>query len=182
MIGTVLWCERDMHVYVCKGFCDTDVQHVVPLQTPSGSYFSEGCVAPWYRYCVGSPKKRGGAKKQSKHVPLGDKVFIMSIEGDHLPLDLYRFSGKRCKKCDTNPDGACAIHSVFGTLKKGEITHDCPRELLRRSFGSSWSEFQGNVNDWIFVQNLKDDIFKDCLKPGATSQQLGSDEKMLWRR
>ena len=64
LMGDLVWCEEDMHVYVCRGLWD------IGSIAGAASRFS---VNPWFNSVVGAPKK--GTSKRGAHFRKGGATY-----------------------------------------------------------------------------------------------------------
>ena len=142
------------------------------------------CVLTTFRPLITSAPRCGDAGGISVEMP----HILAPAEG--VPAFLRDLLGKPVTMLRTRGDGACAIHSVYGEERGGEIRKIGPRKFLRDAYGETASEFAERVQDDAVVEELAGVLWKELLKPCVLREVRGGgpvlresrESKAVWER
>ena len=98
-------------------------------------------------------------------------LHITSLDAHAACRDLHM---RRCHVHYTKGDGACAIHSVFGAIHRGEFEKVNARSFLRDSFGVDADTFSARVADAAIVTQLGQVLWQELVQPCA-AEAVGLD-------
>ena len=93
-----------------------------------------------------------------------------------IPLDpvLSQFNGALVKTMRTRPDGACAIHSVWGKWLEGEFFKADARSFLAEAFGPTAEDFTRNLASPEVLNQLEMEVWGLISPLAKQSNNLGA--------
>ena len=92
---------------------------------------------------------------------------IAEVNNAETHLSVRCLHGQTVRPVPTCGDGACSIHSVFGSNSGGVYLKENPRAFLRMLFGSSGETFFQTLADAELYGELEGILWKDLVKPCA---------------
>ena len=89
-----------------------------------------------------------------------------------LPRNMQKLLAQHLQCVQTNGDGACSLHSVFGALRKGmygkgELYLSDARSFLRSTLTTDVQMFRLRLNDDEVYAQLQQTLWKELVKPCA---------------
>ena len=92
---------------------------------------------------------------------------VRRIDFGSAPETIPRFLAKSARVELTLGDGACAVHSVFGTSSHCGYAHPSPRQFIQESFETTWQAFVATLDDNRLCGQMRDMLLLDFVKPFA---------------
>ena len=130
--------------------------------------------------------KSGGAFEPSSGAEL-----TLNLPDEELPASIRQYAGAKFKTIITNGNGACAIHSVFGTHRPthGDLFRPHARHFLRAKLGSTREEFRTGVSDNLLHKAVAEHLWMECIRPIARIKAKVDDQipnvdhetRLIWK-
>ena len=114
---------------------------------------------------------------------------VRRVDFGSAPESIPRFLAASARVEPTVGDGACAVHSVFGTPSQRGYAHPRPRQLIQESFEPTWRAFVARLDDDRLRDQMKNMLLLDVIKPFACkdvgvstrSPNVNSEECKVWQ-
>ena len=94
----------------------------------------------------------------------------LSVPQTDISQSFQMFNGKFCRTNQTLGDGACGIHSVFGSCTGNFYFRQNARAFLLDKFTMSASTFKSRLNDVSTLSDMSQVLWKELVKPCAAKQ------------
>ena len=104
---------------------------------------------------------------------------VLHVDILDAPSAFQALHQRRCQIQRTKGDGACAIHSVFGVLRRGVLEKVGARHFLRDKFGEDVATFSARVDDVAIVGQLEDCLWKELVQPCAAKEAGLEDNRLI---
>ena len=124
-------------------------------------------------------------------VDIAPSVKQLQFDNDDVVDAAMRvLAGANCRAINTNPDGACAIHAVFGAVSAQDrwLHCDCPRELLRELIGHPLGTIMSRTRPHMqslvvsVTSALWDEFVVPHVRPGFSTSSAPNEEAMFLER
>ena len=115
-------------------------------------------------------------------------AMTFSLGDGAVPSRLYGMRTQRFRTIETIGDGACAIHSVFGTSSPGGLCLQNARGFLAATLGDSAVVLRARANDDALVDEVAFVLWADIVKPQAKAyaglpvgaHALSPEARVIW--
>ena len=103
---------------------------------------------------------------------------ITDITYEGAPETVRILEGKHYKIDPAVGDGACAIHSAFGTLTSRGFFRQNARAFLADAWGTTAEDLRRHTKDDALLRDVEDVLWQDLVKPCA-AQEAGIEDGNL---
>ena len=174
------------------------MHHVEPLWREEAldkiEVFADTVLAPWEVGYAGAQIENGDQNLQDMRLTLTTRPIPWRFQEANVPPEVLAASSGPVQCINTNGDGLCSVHSVFGVVcdtrrrHQTELYRNDAKAFIRTTFGEDFTAFSRILDNPTVLTEMENMIWFDLIRPaclfslGSDSTPLTAEIRQLWNK